>query len=265
MAIDPESLKAFFDVIDVGVAIMYRPDPADNESIRLVYVNDAGARTADIPPEEYVGERLLDAFPGVEQAGLLDIYGDTLDSGEVKDLGEVIYADGRIDETLYRIKVVRITDDTLAVFYSDVTEAKRIEMLIAEQNRVIREMSTPTIELWKEIVLLPLVGNLDTVRAMQMIERLLDAIVAHEARVAIFDITGVPTIDTQAAQCLLQAVSAARMLGAQVFLTGIKPETAMTLTKLGVDTGELRTHHSLHQGVLAAYRTLGYELVRAGQ
>ena len=263
MALDLEALKTLFASLDVGFAVMHRPDPDDGHSIRIIYVNEAGARAIDVPPEEYVDRRLIDAFPNIESNGLLGAYNKCLDRGEAMELGEVAYADARMQEAVYRVRAAPVSGDIVVISYTNVTEAKRIVNLIEEQNRLIREMSTPTIELWSEIVLLPLIGTIDSTRATQMIEHLLEAIVTHEARVAIFDITGVPTVDTHAAQCLMQAVSAAKMLGTQVFLTGIKPETAITLVKLGVDISELHTHGSLHQGVLAAYRTLGYELVKS--
>ena len=139
----------------------------------------------------------------------------------------------------------------------DITERLIAEKKLIAQSRTIEELSTPMIKLWDGIVMLPLVGVVDTHRAQQIIEQLLGSIVAEEARVAILDITGVPIIDTSVANHLLKTVAAAKMLGAHVLITGISPDTAQTLVKLGVDFSLLRTCGSLRTGVNQAFDLLG--------
>jgi anti-anti-sigma regulatory factor len=138
--------------------------------------------------------------------------------------------------------------------------ARRVEDATAEireQSSAIMEMSTPVINLWRHMVLLPLVGMLDSARSSQMIETLLQTIVDEEAKVAVIDVTGVPMIDTSVARHLLKTVDAASMLGAEVIITGFSPVAAQTLAQLGVDFSTLRTSGSLRTGIVQALDILG--------
>jgi rsbT co-antagonist protein RsbR len=134
--------------------------------------------------------------------------------------------------------------------------------VIVQQSRSLMELSTPAIKVWEGILLLPLVGVIDSMRASQVMEGLLNSIVETESEVAILDVTGVPIIDTYVAQHLMHAVSAAGMLGAQVILTGFGPEAAQTLTRLGVDLRSLTTAGTLRAGIAQAFRMTGRRVVK---
>lgn len=135
------------------------------------------------------------------------------------------------------------------------------EEIIALQQRSLEELSTPVIKIWNELVLLPLIGVVDTIRAQSILENLLQSIVKNEARVAILDVTGVPVIDTSVAKHLLDAIVAAKMLGAEVILTGIGPKAAQTMSKLAIDLSQVRTSGSLRAGITEALAFLGVKLV----
>ena len=134
------------------------------------------------------------------------------------------------------------------------------ESVIRSQAQSLLDMSTPVITLWDSILLLPLVGIVDSVRAVQVSERLLEAIGRTEAEVTLIDVTGVPVMDTSVARHLLRTVAAAEMLGTQVILTGISPSTALTMVKLGIDLSAVPTRGSLKAGVVLALRMTGRQL-----
>lgn len=137
--------------------------------------------------------------------------------------------------------------------------------MIAEENRrqqeAILELSTPALRVWDGIVLMPLIGTIDTRRAQQVMENLLQKIVSTESEVAILDIAGVPVMDTRVAQHLLTTVQAARMLGAKTIITGVSPATAQTMTKLGLNLSHLTCKGSLREGLKEALNILGLKVV----
>ena len=155
------------------------------------------------------------------------------------------------------VKMNKLVDQLALVTFESFTRFR--EALITEQHLAL-EHSTPVITLWEGMLLMPLMGIIDTRRAQKIIETLLDSIVSTESRVAIMDLTAVPAFDTRVAQHIIKTVSAARMLGAEVIITGINPDAAQTLTKLGVDLGLLDTRGGLVSGVAAAYQKLGKEV-----
>lgn len=132
-------------------------------------------------------------------------------------------------------------------------ETKRLqEEIIRMQAAMLAELSTPLIPIDDQIVVMPLIGALDTQRVRQVLETLLSGITASRARFAILDITGVPVVDTQVANTLIQAARATGLLGARVVLTGIRPEVAQTLVGLGVDLGSIVTRGTLQSGIAYA-------------
>jgi len=148
------------------------------------------------------------------------------------------------------LRIERLMDRCVLVLVSSFVTAR--EDVIRRQTESLREVSTPVISLWDRLLLLPLVGIVDSVRAQQISERLLDAISLHEAEVTLIDVTGVPVMDTSVARHILKTVAAAEMLGTRVVLTGISPSTAQTMVKLGIDMSGVPTRASLKGGMALA-------------
>ncbi len=128
---------------------------------------------------------------------------------------------------------------------------------IESQQQTIRELSTPILPLYEGILVLPLVGAIDSFRAGQMMERLLTTIAERQADIVILDITGVPVIDTAVANYLLQTARAAQLIGAHVILVGIGPEIAQTMVQLGVDVSSIEVGATLQSGIDLALRRMG--------
>ena len=136
------------------------------------------------------------------------------------------------------------------------------EQTIRQQEEAIRELSTPTLQVRDGLLILPIIGLLDTQRAKQLTDSLLHAIRVHRARVVVMDITGVATVDSKVANHLIQTVEAAALMGASVIVTGVSAEVAQSLVTLGVDLGRIRTLGDLQGGLEEAERILGYSVVR---
>ena len=137
------------------------------------------------------------------------------------------------------------------------------ERIIRQQQDAIRELSTPVLQVRERILILPIIGVLDEQRANQFTEQLLAGIRSNRAKVVVLDITGVPDIDSEVANHLVQAVDASRLMGASVILTGLSPEIAQTLVTIGVDLGKMNTVGDLQGGVEEAERLLGFQVTRS--
>lgn len=135
------------------------------------------------------------------------------------------------------------------------------ERIIRQQQEAIRELSTPVLQVRERLLILPIIGLIDPQRARQLTEQLLQGIRANRAKVVVMDITGVPSIDVNVANYLVQTVDAARLMGATLIVTGLSPEIAQTLVVIGVDLGKMETVGDLQGGIEKAERMLGYKVV----
>ena len=142
------------------------------------------------------------------------------------------------------------------------TYQKTREAVIARQQEDLLELSTPVVKIWDGILVLPMIGTLDSARTQVVMEALLQRIVETSSEVAIIDITGVPTVDTLVAQHLLKAVTAIRLMGADCIISGIRPQIAQTIVHLGVDLRGVTTKASLADALGVAFQRSGLAVVR---
>jgi rsbT co-antagonist protein RsbR len=152
--------------------------------------------------------------------------------------------------------------DQLALYTTEVYQKGRDEIIMSQQREML-DLSTPVVELWEGILALPLIGTLDSERTQVVMENLLQQIVSTGAAIAIIDITGVPTVDTLVAQHLLKTVAAARLMGADCIISGIRPQIAQTIVHLGVELGQVTTKATLASAFAVALRRSNLTVTRA--
>jgi rsbT co-antagonist protein RsbR len=152
--------------------------------------------------------------------------------------------------------------DKLGLMTTEVAQKSR-EEIINRQQRDLLELSTPVVTLWDGILGVPLIGTLDSDRTQVVMENLLQRIVESHAVIAIIDITGVPTVDTLVAQHLLKTVSAARLMGAECIISGIRPQIAQTIVHLGVELGNVATKATLADALVLAMSRVGTSVAKA--
>jgi rsbT co-antagonist protein RsbR len=152
--------------------------------------------------------------------------------------------------------------DKLGLYVTELHQRNR-ESVIMRQQQELLELSTPVVKLWEGILAVPLIGTLDSARTQIVMENLLETIVKESAPIAIIDITGVPTVDTLVAQHLLQTVAAARLMGADCFISGVRPQIAQTIVHLGLDLSAITTKATLADAFRLALQQQRWHFARS--
>ena len=164
-------------------------------------------------------------------------------------------------ELAEQVWVVTRLLDNLGLYTTEVFQKSR-EGLISRQQQEMLELSTPVVELWHGILALPLIGTLDSARTQIVMQNLLEALIAKNANLAIIDITGVPTVDTLVAQHLLKTVAAARLMGAECIISGIRPQIAQTIIHLGINLEDVITKANLADAFRVALHKRGLTVAK---
>jgi rsbT co-antagonist protein RsbR len=158
------------------------------------------------------------------------------------------------------VSVSALVDDLGLLTFETYVAAR--ERVIVDQSEQLLELSTPVVKLWEGVVAVPLVGTLDSARTQVVMESLLQTLVDTGSEHAIIDITGVAAVDTQVAQHLLKTVVAARLMGAECIVSGIRPQIAQTIVALGIEFGDIITKASLADALVVCLRNSGFEVTR---
>jgi rsbT co-antagonist protein RsbR len=248
-------------IVENAPAFISRLTPAGE----VVYVNRTCERILGYSAEEVVGRKLLPLiYPGELMFPVEDYFRVAAMGGNVQNHELVLRARTGELRTLAWNSLHHFAPDgkllELVSFGIDVTERKQAELdhrrlqdsIIALQNQTLAELSTPLMPISDRVVAMPLIGAIDAARAQRIMETLLEGVVARRARTAIIDVTGVAVVDTQVAEALLRAAAGVRLLGAEVILTGIRPEVAQTLARLGTDMRGLLLCGTLQRGIALA-------------
>jgi rsbT co-antagonist protein RsbR len=255
--------EAIVEQLPISISVWHLEQPDDPRSFRLIDANPPNLQTAGFDVGAQAGRLLVEIFPGVPEM-ILQLYVDVLRSGQPRDLGEITAADDdeQIGGITMTIQVIPLPNNHICVVVENITERKRAEEMLRQsitqeetiraQEAALAELSTPLIPISDQVMVMPLIGAVDSRRAQQVLEALLEGVASSRALVAILDITGVPVVDTQVANALLRAAQAVKLLGAQVVLTGIRPEVAQTLVGLGADLSGIVTCGSLQSGIAYA-------------
>ena len=151
--------------------------------------------------------------------------------------------------------------DKLALYTTEIYQQTREELIVRQQEDML-ELSTPVVKIWDGVLALPLIGTLDSARTGVVMESLLQRIVETGSEIAIIDITGVPTVDTLVAQHLLKTVAAARLMGADCIISGIRPQIAQTMVHLAIDLSTVTTKATLAEALRTALTRSGYQVTR---
>lgn len=200
-------------------------------------------------------ERVIQGFSPVETATYILSLKKPLFDALRKSLGKNAES---LTEEFWKLTQ---TLDNLGLLTIEAYQASR-QQIIERQQQELLDLTTPVVRLWDSIVALPLIGTLDSERTQVVMESLLDSIVENEAAIAIIDITGVPTVDTLVAQHLLKTVAAARLMGAECIISGIRPQIAQTIVHLGVDLGDVVTKATLAEALKIALRRVGMTVTK---
>lgn len=257
---DPQLMRMLIEsVSDYAIILL------DTEG-RVTAWNPAAERLKGYRSEEILGKHFSIFYPP-----------EDIKSGKTVREIEMAAREGRFEDEGWRVRkngsrfwanviitALRDEQGTLRGFGKvtrDLSDRKKAEEQIKRQAQEILEMATvPVVQVWEGILLVPLIGTLDSTRTQQLMERLLERLTQSASPVALLDITGVPTIDTQTAQHLVETIKAVRYVGAEVVLTGVRPVIAQTLVHLGIDLSHVITRSSLTAGLRVAFSILGLQV-----
>ena len=228
---------------------------------RMVYVNNTTCTTLGYTREELLSMSLYDIAPDFTEEMMTPVWEKLVKDTVIQFEGVHRHKDGHdIPVEVVSNYIAFEGQEYACTFSRDISERKRAEaerealqqQIISAQRETLREISSPLIPISDKVVIMPLIGTIDSMRADQIMETLLEGVARLQADLVILDITGVPVVDTQVAQAFIQSAQAVRLLGAQVMITGIQPQIAQTLVHLGVDLRSIQTRGSLQDGIAAA-------------
>ncbi len=250
---DPSMIRETLDSLSEGLQILSR-------EWRYLYVNAATARQGRKSPAELLGKTMFECYPGIERTPLFATLERCLARSETTTLEtEFTFEDG--SRAWFELRI-QPCPAGLVVVSLDMSERKGVELKLRDAyHQALHDLITPVIRVHQGVLLVPVIGALDHLRARQMTESVLSRSIEERAKAVIFDIAGVPEVDTAVAKHLLEAAAMIRLLGARTVLTGLSPSAAKTLVHLGLDLSAMETTGELAEGIELALGTVGKKIV----
>ena len=235
-----------------------------DKNYNIILLNNAGCKMLDKSFEDIKGKFCYDVFNTAHCKTSKCRAASVIENGDAYTTrNEMVLGDLQIPIE-YTIAPLRDNDGKTigcVEYIIDITERVRHEKMLREQSETIREISTPAIKLWDGIIVLPVVGVVDSARAQQMMEAMLTKVMATSSKVIILDIQGVAALDTAVANHLIKITKATRLMGCQCIISGISPAVAQTLVHLGIDLGDVDTKATLKDALEKGFKILRLEIV----
>ena len=269
-----------FELLQAAIDALSDPIFVKDLQHRWIACNQAFCALLGLPREAIIGHSDPDYSPKEQYEVFWRVDDAVIASGQPHFNEEVHTSPDGVQRTIWTRKFPLRDANGKVIGVSgiitDITESKRREeeirrleaevrekmTIIESQASLLEQLSVPVIQVWEGILLLPLIGVIDSRRAAQVLENMLEAIARSSAEIVILDITGVPVVDTSVASYLVRAVQAAQLLGCQSILVGISPEIAQTLVGLGIDFSRITTRATLQNGLEYGMKLLDYAISR---
>ena len=239
------------------------PVMAVDNDFKLIFMNRAGLKMIDSSWEDIQSSYCYDIL-GSDHCKTENCRMKKVMKGEaVSTVRNVIKKNNKTIPVEYTADILRNDDGEIIgglEYIIDISEIVNNEKKLKEQSRTILEISTPVIQLWDRILVLPIVGVVDSYRAQQMMDTMLNKLKETSSKIIILDIQGVATVDTAVANHLIKIAKATRLMGCKCIISGISPAVAQTLVTLGVDLGTIITHSNLQEALAGAFSILSLEV-----
>lgn len=241
------------------------PVMAVDRERRITYMNDAGRKLLNKTDAQILGMECKDIFNSTHCGTSDCCMCKAMDSGRTCSARNLVTVNGEKMPIEYYAVPLRNTEGDIVgglEYILDVTERVLYEERLREQSHTIREMSTPTIKLWEGVLVLPVVGIIDSMRAQYMMETMLTKIMETYSKIIILDIQGVAAVDTAVANHLIKITKATKLMGCECILSGISPAVAQTMIQLGIEMGMTKTKSTLSDALSEAFEMLNLQVTK---
>jgi len=239
------------------------PVMAVNRNFEVIYLNESAAQFTNKSMKDMIGKKCYEVFDSLHcNSGDCCMKKAVENNKAFSDRTETKVGGQMIPVEYHAVPLKNDEGDIVGglEYFIDITERVRYEERLKEQSNTIRQMSTPTIKLWEGVLVLPIVGVVDSMRAQHMMESMLNKIMETYSRVIIMDIHGVAAVDTAVANHLIKITKATKLMGCECIVSGISPAVAQTIMQLGINMESINTKATLSDALAEAFEILHIEV-----